>query len=555
MEKTNWPVWLSSVWPAWLQTIGYPAPGVGDLDDLKLNLGVGEGGKWVGFINPGWFYANNLEQYNYIVMGTKTVSGVVGSGTISEPISFRPTWGPVLVASTASSSLPYREHHNTFYPAAVLSWTLVGSGFWIATLPASSILVSMRDTSTLPMGSVAGTGLITNERLYWYDIPNNQVWVQPKVTGSILVFADIIYTTPLIRMREVVAAEVDGVRASYNQIEDIYCYSGTASAHFPNYQLTNLLVPSIGANVGDWVILDYLISQSFVLKDHQTINYYAGGVGGPTSPDNIIAYYETSVPDILPNVSLASNPSGVLNFNPIYPSSYRAGYLFHANPASALTSYWGPAKINVFLSKDVICTDWNEVVKLTITLVDTNSLPVPDYPVTVTVSGGSALLMFPGNGATDGRGEINAIIQPGAIGTLTVLVSSSTLSASISTTICSSGTMIDVNKWNSGQVNLIVTNDRGVGGGYRTFVNATDLSGVPKVSNVTLYSKLASQFVIKSGSANIATATSPVVLPMCTQDISNLDAIEEVSYLPQPNDTIVGLAGTAQSVITKGASQ
>ena len=54
----------------WLELTGYPSAGIGDLEDLKLVLGVGDSGRWIGYVKPGWYYSSGLEHYNYIQKST-----------------------------------------------------------------------------------------------------------------------------------------------------------------------------------------------------------------------------------------------------------------------------------------------------------------------------------------------------------------------------------------------------------------------------------------------------------------------------------------------------
>ena len=90
-EANYWPQWLLDMWPQWLESIGYPHAGVGDLSDLKLSLGVGQDGRWVGFINPGWYYHSNTEQYHYVQVGTINALGLYTFSGAVTAMSFRPS--------------------------------------------------------------------------------------------------------------------------------------------------------------------------------------------------------------------------------------------------------------------------------------------------------------------------------------------------------------------------------------------------------------------------------------------------------------------------------
>jgi hypothetical protein len=285
LERNVWPQWLKNLMPNWLENISYPTPGVGDLNDLKFFLGVGNGGKWIGFVNSGWFYHDNTEQFNYIVKGQTLVAATSGtplaaqagftvsdavSGTLTNAVSFRPSWGPIIVNSYVSSGStnnyqPYILHNNSFYPGVSLSWTASGNLYY-STLPGSSLLIGMRDLTNLAMGSVTATGQLLSERLFYYDQDSARVWVKPRVGTTPSCWADIVYFQPKLKFREIVTEAVSGVKASYRDIENISCFKGdqivtlsdkvTGGAYF-THSLS-------GVSVGDWVGLEYYITYSFI---------------------------------------------------------------------------------------------------------------------------------------------------------------------------------------------------------------------------------------------------------------------------------------------------
>ncbi len=549
MEQNDWPSWLRQIWPNWLENIGYPSPGVGDLEDLSFNLGVGEGGKWIGFINPGWFYHDNSEQYNYVQIGTVTVTGAVGSGSIVADVSFRPSWGPILV--NGADGTPYRQHHNSYYPAMPLSWSAGSSGLYYASVPSSSILVGMRDLTNLQLGSVASTGLIISSKLYFYDQDNNRVYVKPADSTNIELWADIIYTTPRLRFREIVIDEGGGVTASYNQIEDVSIIRGSQTYTSTGYHASGFLTHTLsGVSTGDWVVMDYWISKSYTMFGHNHLYYYVGGSSGSAFSDTLSLYHETSIPDILPSISINDAVSGTFNVNPLHSQAYRAGYLFHAVPGSSLINYWTPGTLKAYLDKDTVCAVWGETLKLFVMAREENDLPLPYYPIMVVTTGGSAIMQMPSNGRTDGRGELHYIIVP-TIGASAVNVSITlgSLSSSVSATIVGSGSMIDIDKWIDGHVNILVTNERSRRGAFRVFTNACNLDGIPRDTsedNINIKSQLASEFyddTDKTWTKSVDVGSS--------LGIPNVAGVSEIGYVPQPNDALFGSSADAQSKIIR----
>jgi len=567
-EANNWPRWLQDIWPNWLEDIGYPHPGVGDLSDLKLSLGVGQDGRWIGFVNTGWYYHTQYENYNYTQVGTILLSGFYNaSGSVTTSPSFRPTWGPIIVNGVVDDASgrndgPYREHHNSFSPATTLTWTAVSSAasaYLQATIPVSAILINLRDTTDLPLGSVAGTGLVSNNKLYYYDLTNRLVYIRPTDPSDFTpdVWADILYTYPILRFREIVVSDKDAsgnpvLLPSYNHIRDVKTFRGGYTTIVSGSHASGFITHALtGVNKGDWVVLDYWIDKSFVLSNHDTLEFFVGGPVASSVLDWFTINYETSVPDVAPNITVNVPLSGiyrVFNVNPLFEFGYRVGYLFHGSPASGINSYWTASTLKMYTDKDTVCSSWAELLKVKLLVTGSNDLPIPYYPVTVVVSGGSAITKLP-DGKTDGRGEVHYIIRPDATGTsvITVLASCGTLSASASITVVASSTLITADRWHDGFVNIVITNDRTGRGGFRSYATASMADGLPRDNTTHLVSKLASEFYTESDS----TLTQKITLG-ASVNVPNIQALTEFGYVPQPNDSLFGYSNTAISKIIKG---
>ncbi len=126
--------------PEWLTLQDFPQTGIGDLGHLKFFLGVGERGKWLGFINSGWYYYSGLELYHYIVEGQLTYAAPAGSGEVVEPISFRPAWGPIIVYG--NGNVMYEPIFPVFEPCQTLNWSPVsGTDLYVADYPSNATLV------------------------------------------------------------------------------------------------------------------------------------------------------------------------------------------------------------------------------------------------------------------------------------------------------------------------------------------------------------------------------------------------------------------------------
>lgn len=568
VEPNNWPSWLKDMWANWLEDIGYPHAGVGDLKDLKFSLGVGQDGRWIGFVNPGWYYSANLEQYNYIQAASIQASGSYGSsGMVTESVSFRPSWGPILVQgitddASGNNDGPYREHHNSFYPAYTFTWTALSSAastILTATVPSSSILVGLRNYTNLPLGAVAGTGLLTNNKVYYYDFDNNKIYYKPKDPTDLTpdVWGDLLYTYPLLRFREIVVSEIDAsgnavVRPSYRDIQDVVAFRGSNTTLVAGFHASGAITHSLSNTYkDDWVVLDYWIAKSYILSDHKTLKYFVGGTLSPAYADAFKVYYERSVPDVLPNIVVNTPTTGIFNVfnaNPLFEFGYRTGYLFHGSPASGINSYWVPSNLHMYLDKSEVCHDWSEMLKVKILATADNDLPLPYYPVSVSVSGGSALIVS-ASGRTDGRGEIHILVKPHRTGfsSITVKASCGALTASAVATLAASSSLIDLRKWSDGFVHVVVTNDRTGRGSFRAFAAASSADGVPRNHQTFFTSKLASEF--HSGDSRTLTQKITVVGSI---SVPNIQGLSEFGYVPQPNDLLFGYSNTAISKLIRG---
>lgn len=556
-EHNNWPAWLKLIWPTWLENIGYPETGVGDLDDLRFKLAVGNAGLWVGHVNPGWYYHDNKEQYHYVVRGVQTFTAS-GSGSQNATISFRPSWGPLLLSGIGSTGLTleetYRQHHNAYSPGITLSWSSAGTGgIYVATAPSSSIIVGMRDLSTLPLGNVVASGLVTGERLFHYDIASNKVFIRPPDPATITIYADLLYRTQILRMRELVVQRDSLVKPSYKCIEDVQIKRGdqTDTTSVTGFQSTSdAFAHAITGTVdGDWLVLDYLISKSYTLIDHDTFEFYVGGVSGSTFEDTVSAFFETSIPDTLPPVTITNSITGTLDFNPLDYQGHRAGYVYHANPVSAWSAYWKPDALELQAEKEEICGTWNELCKFTFILRDQNGLTIPWNDVTFGVFGGSAVVSLPGTGQTDAKGEIHVIAEAiplvGDSAVLTVSGTVGALSATASVLVLQATAMIDSQRWWEGTPHTIISNQPSKDGGLRGFSYAAELDGIPRSTEslgIEVNSLFASEYT--RFSANPLKFTGSITLQSVLLTGENPTGYAEFSYFPQPGDLIVSRSGT-----------
>lgn len=529
-------------WPTWLENVNYPAPGVGDLTDLKPYLEVGNNGRWLAFVDTGWYYKDTFEQYAYVLPGQLSTTAPTGESTHTESISFRPSWGPVLVYTNTGSANPpteatyYLQHANHLAPAVTGVWSSAGSGMYMTTVPTGCLLLGVRDLSNLTLGSVAGTGLLVNKKQYYFDRVTRELYVKPVDSLPINLFLDLLYQKPQLRIREIVLHEDDGVRPSYTNIEDVQIIRGydveTLSAHSTGY-ISHTLPDTY---LSDWVVLDYYIKNSYILEDHQTIKLYTSQASG----EDITIYYETSLPDIIRPLQLTEPSTASLNVNPLYADAYRAGYLSIYSSTNNASALWTVDKVLVEVDKRFVNADVGEMFCATAWVTDSNGLPIPHYPVTISLStDASAISIMPNNNMTDGRGEIHFLVKPSTgYPEYVVQVVAATVTGSASGTVITTSTMLPSSVFFGGETHLIVTNELTPRRYRRVFCKNTLLDGIPKTtSTITIKTEEASAVEFNGAVANSKiTSTSP-------QSNLNLDAVlgldpSAIGYMPQENDRI-----------------
>jgi hypothetical protein len=539
---------MANTYPSFLDDAGYPYAGVGDLSDLKLSLGVGDGGQWIGFINTGWFYTQKLEQYHYAVLGTQTANAPAGSGQATESLSYRPSWGPIILTDTASGE--YTQHHNTFQPGKSVSWTAMGSGFYYTTVPASTMVSGVRDLTILPLGAVSGSGSLISDKFYWYDYPSSRIYIKPKNTSPINVFLDYVELNPLLRFREIVIQQDGVLYPSYQRIENVSIIRGyqqqTITGPCTGY-LTHTLT---GVANGDWVVLEYNVQKSFIIPNHQTIQYYTTLAASTVLRIN----YETSLPDVIPALSLTQPIAEPWNLNPLFSNAYRTGYLYHANMALPASSYWSVNQVLMDFDKDVVVGQWNEQFKALILVLDKQGLPVPHYPVTLNMTAGaSAVGRWPtaAMGKTDGRGEIHFLVAVAStMSSLTCTAVSAGVSGSVTGTIINARTALPSAVFFGGTTELFVSKDMTPRRFWRVYAKSSYLDGIPKpLSMITLRSEKISAFEYKGNFTNQEIVVQGQISSQNLDCIAGLATSDQIGYLPQPGDQLEGHTFSSQSKI------
>jgi hypothetical protein len=483
---SSWSNWLNDRLPKWLKDVDYQETGIGDLNDLKLSVEPGDGGRWLGFVDSGWYYHSGLEQYKYNDRGSLLFNAPAGTGLVQEPVSFRPSWGPVLVFG--DGEYPYTEHHNVFHPAVPLTWSQYSGDVYVADVPSGSILVGVRNLTTIPLGRVDSTSSLISDRYYHYDRRNSKVYCR-STSGAPSVYCDLLLSKPTIRFRELVVVSKGALRPSYRDIELVEAHRGGLIKTYSDPVTGEVLPAPSGLRDGDWVVLEYYIKRSFVVLDHRTIHTYTTALSGQT----VEVSYERSVPGLIPSACLANGLE--INFNPLFKDYLGSGYLFHC-PNLPPSGWWTPGRITCAVDKKVCCFDWGESATVLIQVWDRSGTPAP------AVSGTIQVLRFgtpvsSGTFETDYAGNCVLPLTAQASGTHVVVVQSHAMTASATVEFSPQESIVPLGlDLGEGRVQIALKG-RARDGRYILSVSPVRLDGLPTTQWLAMFSDSGAVFEVK----------------------------------------------------------
>ena len=547
----------------WRNKIGYPASGVGDLNDLKMVIAVGNNGKWISYISPGYFYdEDGVEKYQYIAQMTTTATVAAISGTISQSVSFRPAWGPVFVDDT-NTNVRYVEHANTYLPGKTATWNQVGStNVYYTTIPSGQVVTGVRDLTSLTLYSQPTSGDVQDVKSYYYSQSAGRVYVYAKENPPQR-FVDIALYQPQLRFREMVVEEGGGVvHTSYPHYRGLVASHGYTSQSIADSD-TGVVNHNLGTSIGDWVILDYYIDRSFCLFDHKTIYAYNTQASGAT----LRVLSESAIPEY-PMMAIQTSPASgmAFQFNPMFSDSFRAGFMYHSNTGSSGT----PFVVRMATDKQYAIGGWSETIKATATVYDRDGLPIPNTRVTLTHNlpgSGNTVFVLPTQSAstsssfttvTDNRGEVHWMVQANTVGVSGLI----NLVATTINNVSATGSVLNLpvsgalstGKYTDGFIGLSQSRLKTTKGFSKLYSAPHLLDGIPAnlSTGITLKAKGSSTFQFTDTSNAETIALSEAVIRV-VNDLSNPFRIcginEEVGVVVANSDTFVAYA-QGQSVET-----
>lgn len=473
----------------YLSLAGSPSAGVGDLEDLRLVLGIGAEGRWTAFIKPGWFYSDGLEQYNYTSKGEQTQAASSKIQTVTSGSSFHPAWAPVLVYGPSNAQ--YTEHHNCHLPAMPLSWSPSSPGVFSAPLATGYLLLGVRGTGQDYYGRAASSGDVLFGRLYSYDPATRRIFAAMSPAASSLVWADLATTTPQLKFRETVVVDGNGqCQASYQAIREVTASKNGTTVSCADVN-DGVVTHGLSADEGDWIVLEYYINRSYVVAAHNQIVAYTGLASG----EALTVHYELSPPEYLKQASQASPVAGdPIQLNPLFSDSFRTGFLYHSSEPPSGVLY----RLSLSLDRTEAIGSWREAVKATILATDRDGIPLPQLAVRVwhNQAASGLLLLSPSatglpsgyNTRTDNRGEVHVLLMPtAASGTLLIGASSGTSTSSGAVSLLAASQALPVDRYLAGTVNLVQTARTTARGYTRVYASPHLLDGIPRTSSAGIY--------------------------------------------------------------------
>jgi hypothetical protein len=433
--------------------------GIGDGDDLLVNIKPSVDGKWYPLIHSGWYYLGEVERYLFTDKERKVFNVPVGPGTVSVSSNVDHPDCPEPIIVKYMSGVPFTRVFCSPYIEELSSWTLLAgtTDKWQMQLTRYPLEL-YRDSFTYPMSKVCVGVSDTLVDNYFAIVDDTQYTLETEpgtasvaytvtvaATGTPTVYAMILPTTSsrvsdgldsLLKQTEVGVVDSYGnVRTMYETPSltppyDVMVYtmengvvtSATASADCVG-NLIDVTGLGIGAAPGDRVAMTYYVDDSYVVNTNNGILYLLGTIGGSATLD-----YEYSNEEWWLGASDASGGNTELQFNPIY-SGISSGFLYVEEDTGQIPD-------NYSITMDVapkvvsVTAGTGPPVRIRLRAFDSDSNPVKGLPIAIGASGqGSLGAPIPGTGLTDWRGEVVYTWTPTASGTTTLTASASSVSA------------------------------------------------------------------------------------------------------------------------------
>jgi len=400
---------------ATLEKYGYPRSGT---VDTSLSTEEKTEYLWLLDAGSGFYYFDGRLQYNYNDRAEETFTLAAGVNTITLTGSANPNKGPVLIYSDTegaggSGQVHYLPINNCLYPGYVATWTASGS-YYRVQIPAGTKLINVRSLEEETLLEVKSLTEVKSEDQYFFDTATSYVYIKTTTSPNNNYYLDLIYSQPLLKFREAVIVEKEGIRPTYKYIEGITIRRGgdtlynSGAPFFGDYLETTI-------EEGKWVILEYYIKYSYIQKTTTSFEVYAGYA----SADAIIIHYETT------HKKEGLDSLTAVNLSPLTLGYKGQGFVISTDtPISSLNT---PHRVVAYSDKDYLHTGVAEETLITVIVLDRSNIPVPLATISKTSSNLTAITSFPT--AVDSTGKISFYVKATAAGAWSIFFTCSAINS------------------------------------------------------------------------------------------------------------------------------
>lgn len=468
----------SNKYPEWLESLNYPAEGIGSGDDLKHSLLVRDN-KWLSKINPGWAYLNNFEDYYYIDPQVEVLSAV-GSGAATGEVTsnLNPGWGPVICYSGSET---YLELANYLKLGQHVTWTpSVSGGYYFYNVPSGEWFSEVIDLTNDPLKRVSQFEKLITPKDYYVE--GSKIYLRVNTDPTNSYFINSVCKSNQLQINELCWVKDGKINLTYAYPADITLRRGVST------QVVTGSAAEVDVSIAndyEWVQASYYVDRSFIITGTLNLSFYN------RVTEDITVQYEGSAPYGAPTITVQNDTSLPLNFNPVHDESFSYGYLIVTPSSSSVTNTCKFIEVNA--SSNSFCPDWEEEVTVLIKILDRNKNPIPQKDVTLTLTGTNL------NGSLPTKTNNSGIVLLRLTHTADIEldVESDGLQNSITVTSLTEANYLNTTLVNNGTSNLVITNTDTYQGGRVAYMSAYTLDGVPKTNTVSVRSETNSEFIFE----------------------------------------------------------
>lgn len=378
-------------------------PGIGWSEDLQVSLHEGDGNLWYPQVNPGWYYINGREDYLYAKEGwydTTVPSGYVaalsvqGSGDFSASV----VMGPLIIDGpffryqrlTANLSAFNPSIPSVYIPASGASGSLM-----YFNVPGELVMTTGNDGTD--MIAVPGLSYLQQRNYYYWDFVNRLFWINRDPADpnrNETLYLTWMKDRPDLYQDEILLVDSDGlIRTMFSgvtspiiTIPGMGQTSGTA--------VGNVITPGLSLSQNTRVSVRYLVDGSFCISDSASSPGTANLSTYRSVSEPVTIRWETArwgAPvDLQPLGSTSQQgiydgPRAPIQLNTL-STGISEGFLYLSNQRDAAERL---ASLEINTSSYYISPSMGETLRVTVTALDSNNIPLRGIPIQTSISNGS----------------------------------------------------------------------------------------------------------------------------------------------------------------------